>query len=211
MASQAQEQPMNMFREVSAYTELQAPWFFTINRMASQAQEQPMNMFREWGLTKDSWKGERGEYWVLAQGLLLVVFGLIPQYQPLGVDNLPRAVQYGVWGMAVAIALFALVLIGKGLIDLGQNLTPLPYPREDGELVQTGVYGIVRHCLYSGLILGTFALSLWWFSLSHLAISLALFLVLNAKATKEESWLAERYSDYPDYQQRVKKLIPWIY
>jgi protein-S-isoprenylcysteine O-methyltransferase Ste14 len=170
-----------------------------------------MNILREWGLTKDSWKGERGEYWVLAQGLLLVVFGLMPQYQPVGVGSLPVALQVGVRAGAVAIALVALVLMGKGLIDLGQNLTPLPYPRDDGELVQTGVYGIVRHCLYSGLILGTFALSLWWFSLSHLGISIALFLVLNAKATKEESWLIDRYIDYPDYQQRVKKLIPWIY
>ncbi len=77
--------------------------------------------------------------------------------------------------------------------------------------MQTGVYGIVRHSLYSGLILGTFALSLWWLSLTHLVVSIALFLVLNTKASKEEVWLAERYPDYPAYQQRVKKLIPWIY
>jgi protein-S-isoprenylcysteine O-methyltransferase Ste14 len=121
------------------------------------------------------------------------------------------AVQYGVRGVAVAIALFALVLLGKGLVDLGHSLTPLPYPRDDGELVQTGVYGIVRHSLYGGIILGTFALSLWQFSLSHLAITLVLLLVLNAKAGKEEAWLQERYPAYADYRQRVKKLIPWVY
>jgi protein-S-isoprenylcysteine O-methyltransferase Ste14 len=164
-----------------------------------------MNRFSEMGFTKDSWKGQRGEYWVLAQMALLVVFAVVPKYVPEVLADLPMPVVYGVWAVAGAIALLSLILLGKGIIDLGQNLTPLPYPRDDGQLVQTGVYGIVRHSLYSGLILGTFALSLWWLSLTHLAVSIALFLVLNAKASKEEVWLTERYPDYPDYQQRVKK------
>ena len=33
-----------------------------------------MNRFSEMGFTKDSWKGQRGEYWVLAQMALLAVF-----------------------------------------------------------------------------------------------------------------------------------------
>ncbi len=170
-----------------------------------------MNLLSQWGFTADSWKGRRGEYWVLAQLLLLVAFGLVPAYPSDGWGGVSMGVQYGLRGVAAAIALFALVLLGKGLFDLGHSLTPLPYPRDDGELVQTGVYGIVRHSLYSGLTLGTFALSLWWFSLSHLAVSLVLLVVLNAKASQEEVWLQARYPAYADYRQRVKKLIPWVY
>jgi hypothetical protein len=29
-----------------------------------------MNLLHQWGFTPDSWKGQRGEYWVLAQFLL---------------------------------------------------------------------------------------------------------------------------------------------
>jgi protein-S-isoprenylcysteine O-methyltransferase Ste14 len=170
-----------------------------------------MNLLKQWGFTPDSWKGQRGEYWVLAQFVLLAVFALVPVYPPAVRDLTPLIVQYGLRGVASAIALLALVLLAKGLIDLGPSLTPLPYPRDDGELVQTGVYGLVRHSLYSGLILGTLALSLWWLSLSHLAVSLALLAVLNAKASQEEVWLQARYPDYGDYRQRVKKLIPWVY
>jgi protein-S-isoprenylcysteine O-methyltransferase Ste14 len=170
-----------------------------------------MALLKQWGFTANSWKGQRGEYWVLAQMLLLLGFVLVPAYQLVALATLPAAVQYGVWAITAGLALFSVVLLGKGLIDLGPNLTPLPYPREDGALVQTGVYGIVRHSLYSGLILGTLAYSLWSLSLSHFAITVALFLVLNAKAAKEETWLEERYPDYGDYRQRVKKLIPWIY
>jgi protein-S-isoprenylcysteine O-methyltransferase Ste14 len=170
-----------------------------------------MNRFSQMGFTKDSWKGQRGEYWVLAQMLLLLGFAVVPRYVPEVWAQLPQPLELGGRGVAGAIALLALTLLGKGIIDLGQNLTPLPYPRDDGQLVQTGVYGLVRHSLYSGLILATLALSLWWQSLTHLVISGALFLVLNAKASQEEIWLAERYPEYPDYQQRVKKLIPWLY
>jgi protein-S-isoprenylcysteine O-methyltransferase Ste14 len=170
-----------------------------------------MELLKRWGFTADSWKGRRGEYWVLAQMLLLLGFALVPPVSPVSPLALPLGVQYGARAIAVAIALFALVLLGKGLIDLGQNLTPLPYPRDDGELVQTGVYGMVRHSLYSGLILGTLALSLWQFSLSHLAIAVILFFVLNAKANQEETWLQIRYPDYSDYRQRVKKLIPGVF
>ncbi|MBE9140728.1 isoprenylcysteine carboxylmethyltransferase family protein [Nodosilinea sp. LEGE 07088] len=170
-----------------------------------------MNLLKQWGFTPDSWKGQRGEYWVLAQLALLVVFALVPVYPSAARELVPLTVQYGLRGVASAIALLALVLLGKGLIDLGPSLTPLPYPRDDGELVQTGVYGLVRHSLYSGLILGTFALSLGRLSLSHLAVNLALLAVLNAKASQEEVWLQARYPDYSDYRQRVKKLIPWVY
>ena len=170
-----------------------------------------MNLLTQWGFTLDSWKGQRGEYWVLAQFVLLLGFALVPVY-PQGVPmGLPLSLRYGLWGVAGAIALFALVLLLKGLIDLGRSLTPLPYPRDDGQLVTTGVYGIVRHSLYSGLILGTLALSLGQLSLSHLAVALVLAVVLNAKASQEEVWLSDRYPAYADYRQRVKKLVPWVY
>jgi protein-S-isoprenylcysteine O-methyltransferase Ste14 len=170
-----------------------------------------MGLWQDWGFSKASWKGERGEYWVLGQGVLLVAFVLVPLWQPVSADSWPDWLRLGTQIIAIALGLFAAVLLGKGLIDLGPSLTPLPYPREDGQLVQTGVYGLVRHCLYSGLVLGTAAYSLWQLSLSHGAIALALFVLLDAKARQEETWLMARYDNYGDYRQRVKKLIPWVY
>lgn len=170
-----------------------------------------MGKLAEWGFTKDSWKGAHGEYWVLAQGLVLVGFALLPQWHPIAWEDWPRAVTYGRWAIAIGFAVFAAILLSKGLIDLGQNLTPLPYPREDSSLVQTGVYGWVRHCLYSGLIFGTAAYSLWTLSLPHFLATGILFIVLDLKARKEEAWLSDRFPDYAAYRQRVSKFIPWIY
>jgi len=164
---------------------------------------------QRWGFTADSWKGARGEYWVVAQMGLLLIFALMPRYAV--VLGLPPWVAALRWAVAAALLGGACILLGKGLVDLGASLTPLPYPREDGELVQTGVYALVRHCLYSGLVLGTAGLSVAWGSLSHGAVAAVLFAVLNAKASQEETWLLERYPAYADYRQRVKKLIPWVY
>jgi len=44
-----------------------------------------------------------------------------------------------------------------------------------------------------------------------LAAAGALALVLHAKAVREERWLRERYPEYRDYEQRVKRFVPWVW
>lgn len=180
-------------------------------RSAAHCRKADMGKLEEWGFTKESWKGTRGEYWVLAQGGILLGFALLPQWHPAVWDSWPMWLDYGREAIALAFAIFAMILLGKGLLDLGENLTPLPYPREESTLVQTGIYGLVRHCLYSGLIFGTAAYSLWFLSVPHLLTTALLFLVLDIKARKEEAWLIERFPDYEDYRQRVSKFIPGVY
>jgi protein-S-isoprenylcysteine O-methyltransferase Ste14 len=166
----------------------------------------------EWGFTRQGWRnGERGEYLVLLQGILLVGFILLPVYRPLELSSDLAAQLYLRWGVAAIFAIMALGLIVKGLLDLGRNLTPLPYPKDNGELVQSGAYSIVRHPLYSGIIFAALSWVVFQFSLSHLIATAVLFAFFNAKASREETWLSQRYPEYPDYQQRVKRLIPGVY
>jgi len=48
---------------------------------------------------------------------------------------------------------------------------------------------------------------------SILAIGTAglLFLLLAGKSRREEAWLSAEHPGYGAYQQRTKRLIPWIY
>lgn len=164
----------------------------------------------EWGFTRQGWRnGERGEYLVLLQGILLIGFIILPVYRPFELNSL--AAQYLRWGVAAILALMGLGLIVKGLLDLGHNLTPLPYPKENGELIQSGAYSIVRHPLYSGIIFAASSWVVFQFSLSHLIAMAVLFAFFNVKASREETWLTQKYPEYPDYQQRVKRLIPGVY
>lgn len=164
---------------------------------------------KAWSFTFD-WRGQHGEYWVLAQALLFLGFALLPVYRsPLLQLTVPTT--YFIWAMAAGLGLGATVLLLKGLVDLGRNLTPLPYPVESGELVRSGIYSFVRHPLYSGVILAALSWAVFQLSLSHLLGTIALFLFFDAKANREENWLLEKYPDYADYRQQVKKLLPWLY
>ena len=166
-----------------------------------------MKLLKEWGFSREGWgNNQHGEYWVVVQGLLLIGFVLLPVFR----IKLPELLYFS-WGVVGGLAIFSAVLIFKGLLDLGRSLTPLPYPREDGQLVQSGVYSIVRHPLYSGLVLAALSFSIFQFSLSHLIGTVVLFAFFNAKASQEEVWLSEKYPDYLEYRERVKKLIPWVY
>jgi protein-S-isoprenylcysteine O-methyltransferase Ste14 len=171
-----------------------------------------MNLLKDWGFSWDGLRsGTRGEYWVLAQGVLALGFILLPIYR-LSEFKLPAGIeQYGLLLIALLLAIVSLILFFKGFWDLGNSLTPLPHPRDDSQLVQKGVYGIVRHPIYSGLILGGLGWALHQMSVTHLLGTIAIFLFFNAKASREEIWLKERYPDYSEYCQRVKKLIPGVY
>lgn len=169
-----------------------------------------MKLLTDWGFSREGWRsGEKGEYWVVMQGLLFLGFALLPIYRPISFPAAPY--DWGVRGVAIALGLAAIALLLQGVFNLGANLTPLPYPKNDGQLVQTGAYGLVRHPLYGGILGIAIAWTVFHLSLSHLVGTLILGVFLDAKATREERWLTEKYPDYPGYQQRVKKLLPWIY
>jgi protein-S-isoprenylcysteine O-methyltransferase Ste14 len=98
-----------------------------------------------------------------------------------------------------------------GILRLGRGLTPLPYPKDGAELVQTGPFALVRHPIYSGGIVLALGWALWvqsWLTLGYVAV---VFVFLDAKSRREEIWLAEKFPAYATYQRRVRKLIPFVY
>jgi protein-S-isoprenylcysteine O-methyltransferase Ste14 len=85
--------------------------------------------------------GPRGEGWVAIQGVLLVIAAAAGLLGPAWTG--PLRVATSVAGVGLVAAGGALAV--RGLRDLRDALTPLPYPRADAELVETGVYRLVRH------------------------------------------------------------------
>lgn len=148
--------------------------------------------------------GKRGELWFAIQMLLFAVILIAPAVE---------AVQFPAWLRAVGVGLMAAGgLVGTlGLVSLGRNLSPFPKPIEGGQLVRSGVYGWVRHPIYSGLILGTLGWALLMESLLGLVLVVGLFVFFDMKSRREERWLAETYPGYVDYKRQVKKLIPGVY
>jgi hypothetical protein len=89
-----------------------------------------MKLLSDWGITSDWWRGLRGEYWVIAQGILLLCFAILPNTQPSFINVDSPVGPYASLGLTAGFG--AMILLGRSLFDLGENLTPLPHPRDDG-------------------------------------------------------------------------------
>jgi protein-S-isoprenylcysteine O-methyltransferase Ste14 len=170
-----------------------------------------MQQLKEWGFSANWWRGERGEYWVIMQVVLFIGFSILPVYPFTSKTNVLPVWHYVSDALAVLFGLFSLVILTLGLKDLGNNLTPLPHPKDSGKLVTSGVYGLVRHPIYSGVIFLAIAYTIWQWSLTHGIGVLVLILFFDIKGRKEEAWLRDKFPEYDVYQSNVSKLIPWIY
>lgn len=115
----------------------------------------------------------------------------------------------GIIGGVLLVLSAAIALIGW--LTLGRNLSPNPKPRPDATLVCHGIYALMRHPLYTSLMLGSLGWALLWQSLPALVAGVLHILVLDAKARVEEHWLLEQFPAYADYARRVRRFVPWIY
>jgi len=156
------------------------------------------------------WKGPNGEWYVVVQ---IVLFGLVA-FAPA---NLPGQSTWNGTGRTISIVAGLIVggigglLVFAGLFSLGSNLTAVPRPKENAHMVAHGAYRVVRHPIYSGIILGSFGLGLLRGGWLALLYALVLFIFFDIKSRREEKWLQEKYTDYAEYQTRVRKLIPFLY
>lgn len=151
---------------------------------------------------------DRGAWYVVVQFILIGLIFFGPQgFLLVSTEPLKTILQ----SCGLAVGLLACLMIAIAAINLGKNLTPLPCPRDDAQLVQTGLYGFVRHPMYFGVLLAALAWLFIFPGIFILAYVICLFLFFDLKARREEVWLAERFPAYETYQLKVKKLIPGIY
>jgi len=105
--------------------------------------------------------------------------------------------------LGVALAIWARAILGR---NWGMPMTQ----RAEPELVTAGPYELVRHPIYSGILLGMVGTSLVT-SLIGLGIALILGAYFIYAARVEESNLTATFpSTYPAYRQRTKMLIPYV-
>jgi protein-S-isoprenylcysteine O-methyltransferase Ste14 len=148
---------------------------------------------------------QRGGLWVLGQSVLLCAV--------IGGGILYRS-QWQSLAMTLCGALLLLIAAGCGLagsVSLGRNLTPFPKLSASTRLVQTGIYGIIRHPLYTAVFCGSVGWALVWGSSPALLAALALAPLFDAKARREERWLRQQFPEYAGYEQHVRRFVPWVY
>lgn len=124
-----------------------------------------------------------------------------------------RFLPWATWSVAVAATLTAIGLLFAVWARrfLGRNWSATVTIKEGHELVTGGPYALVRHPIYSGLLLAfagsALAIGEWR---ALLALALAA-LALWRKMRLEERWMRQRFGEaYEAYARRVPALVPFV-
>ena len=91
------------------------------------------------------------------------------------------------------------------------NFNVTPDVKVEGIMVTRGPYALIRHPMYSSILLFTGALVADAPSALRLALLLILAVDMLLKLSYEERLLAAHFPDYAGYMQRSKRLIPFVY
>lgn len=84
--------------------------------------------------------------------------------------------------------------------------------QENQKVVDTGLYGILRHPMYSATLLMFLSMPLILGSIPSFIITLTYIPIIQKRMTNEEKILAEGLEGYKEYMQKVKyRIIPFIY
>lgn len=137
---------------------------------------------------------------------------LVPEHLPLGVLSQPlfpgSSMRY--WtGVAMVIAGLAFTVWAR--LHLGRNWSATVTVKRDHELVTDGPYRLVRHPIYTGLILAFIGSALARNEWRGVLAVVIVFVALWRKLKLEERWMTETFGvAYTRYRERVHALIPGL-
>ena len=153
-------------------------------------------------------KGKEQNLVIKLSGLMFVavfiVAGLDYRYSWLEIPN---------WITYVGIVLFLLAYIMYAEV-LRENayLSRTIKVQENQKVIDTGLYGIVRHPMYSATIILFLAMPLILGSLISFFIMLFYPFLIGYRAINEEKILTKELEGYEEYTKKVKyRLIPFIW
>ena len=154
-------------------------------------------------------RAQRLRYWMLlVTAWLLLGYGRALPY-PVNARIIPRTTAIAYAAAFVCVAGLAFALWAR--MTLGRNWSGVVTLKKGHELVEGGPYGVVRHPIYTGMLTMFFATALIQ---SHVAGCLGVLLMFASfwiKLGREETLMLQQFPvRYAAYQQRVKRIIPFV-
>ena len=129
----------------------------------------------------------------------------------LGLRFIPKSASIPCFWAGALLTLAGLLFSVWARVYLGRNWSGTVTLKQGHELVTTGPYGIVRHPIYTGLLLAFVGSAL---ARGDFAGVLAVALVAGSfwrKLRMEERWMREVFGEqYVTYSMRVAALVPFV-
>jgi protein-S-isoprenylcysteine O-methyltransferase Ste14 len=154
---------------------------------------------------------DRGNRWVLAA---FGVIGLVLLYLPPWADRREIWTFDGETVRWVGVVLFA---VGGALrlwpvVVLGNRFSGLVAIQKEHRLVTSGIYRVIRHPSYLGLIVNALGWGLAFRSWIGIILTASLIVPLVGRIRAEESLLSAQFgAEYEAYRAQTSRLIPGIY
>ena len=108
-------------------------------------------------------------------------------------------------GLGIFLGTYAVLTMRPG------NFSIAPILKQNGVLVTSGPYALIRHPMYLAQLIVLLPLVIDYFDVKRLMVFILLVVVLLLKVNLEEKQLSVHFDDYKDYMRKTKKLIPFIY
>ncbi len=152
-------------------------------------------------------RAELGHRIILLAGTLLL---LVPAHNYRGPLRL--------WAIDRIEAWIVILLISMGFafcwwarIHLGSLWSPHVTKKAEHRVIDSGPYGIVRHPIYTGILLAVFATAAAKGTVLGLAGAVLIAIGFTMKARLEERWLRQELGPeaYDAYRRRVPMLLPF--
>ncbi len=106
--------------------------------------------------------------------------------------------------LGILIMIIAFIIMLVSIKDLGRNLSPFPRPKNNSNLVTTGIYRFTCHPMYYSLIFFSIGVFIIKLSIYYLFLTISLALIIKFKIVLEEKYLMNKFKNYLLYKNDVK-------
>lgn len=152
--------------------------------------------------------GQQGLAVLLVMGLFFICF--LPYGDRRGVLTFANgdALRY----LGVVLYAFGNLLALLAVRTLGKQYSGYVTLQDNHQLVQTGIYGVIRHPIYLRMLLVSFAVPLVFRSWLWIPFFVFVVALVTYRIRKEEKLLAEQFgAEFEAYRRRTWRLIPYVY
>ena len=119
----------------------------------------------------------------------------------------------GLWPfwLGAAVTITGLLFAVWAREHLGSNWSRSVTIKQDHELITTGPYAVVRHPIYTGILIGFLGMAIAISQVRGFIAFVLVFLALWLKLRMEEQWMRSQFGEtYATYARQTAALVPYL-